>query len=664
VQDLFLPASGAPRKVIEDRLWNHLGRADVLPPDVSRASFCRMYQLASIADYVRVLEHHGILVPQNSKEETVVDGGFGLRPAPAYVYLFRQTAQARYSRQPMAVAPHTLRNLWTCDALLGFPMAAAEVLGRDELRERVAVFLSGDAKYASDWKAVLGHHGYDSVDAFVQAAIDCKLFLPVPGGPSYQRNPELADDVFTTPQNGQSESSEFEGEREKEEGGSEMPFTDRLMALDELLRRIETQLDATHLHPSTATVQALATRARTTVRQIRGSAVLDPPMVAPTPVVAAPQTSSSSKGNVKKEEEEEEETFVLEDLLREKNIPLMSLDKLRILHALGCGTYGAVHLFEYVDSRQLGAIKFFRRFPASASAMRALLTEFEVARQKSNPNLVALYGLVVTPLLRPGVRYRYAEVASLSGASGHGWIGIAMEYCARGTLLDVLGREPKLTLGLRLSLLHDVASGLQRLHAANSALDSRLVHRDLKPANILIADGIRSHQPSQKGDKGDKGETKARWVAKLSDFGTVFRVEATARETVMAGGFAGTYAYAAPETMEKNKVSTQSDVYSFSLMAAEVLLHDPNLVVRDLEARGCTQWMAVAHAVLAGGFSAAKFADQVRGALKDEGLADKHVASVVEQCIVRASAKEADNRPRLTEILDTLQRAIESLPHD
>lgn len=70
--------------------------------------------------------------------------------------------------------------------------------------------------------------------------------------------------------------------------------------------------------------------------------------------------------------------------------------------------------------------------------------------------------------------------------AGHyqGKLGILTEYCARGSLKDVLKKHFPLNWRRKVSLALHVAKGLTYLHARNPTY----IHRDLKGTNILVTD--------------------------------------------------------------------------------------------------------------------------------------------------------------------------------
>ena len=128
---------------------------------------------------------------------------------------------------------------------------------------------------------------------------------------------------------------------------------------------------------------------------------------------------------------------------------------------------------------------------------------------------------------------------------------LALEYCAGGTLDQLLLERGRLPLDRAYSLILDVARGLAHSH------ERSVLHRDVKPANVfLTSDG----------------------KAKLGDFGTgVFQGD-EGDERV------GTAFYMAPEVFEGKHAGVKSDVYSLGILAYEVVTGQRPFVADSYEA--------------------------------------------------------------------------------
>uniref|UniRef100_A0AAY5ESX8 Inhibitor of nuclear factor kappa-B kinase subunit alpha n=1 Tax=Electrophorus electricus TaxID=8005 RepID=A0AAY5ESX8_ELEEL len=121
---------------------------------------------------------------------------------------------------------------------------------------------------------------------------------------------------------------------------------------------------------------------------------------------------------------------------------------------------------------------------------------------------------------------------------------LAMEYCSRGDLRKLLSK-PENCCGLKesdvLSLLNDVGSGIQYLHA------NKIIHRDLKPENIVLQD------------------INGKLVHKIIDLGYAKDLD----QGSLCTSFVGTLQYLAPELFESKPYTVTVDYWSFGTMIFE-----------------------------------------------------------------------------------------------
>ena len=199
---------------------------------------------------------------------------------------------------------------------------------------------------------------------------------------------------------------------------------------------------------------------------------------------------------------------------REDIIPGYTLGKL-----LGRGGMGAVYLATRERDGATVAVKVMLSEVAINEGARASFRrEIEVIKSLKHPNCVELFD---------------------HGSVGDGFF-FAMEFCAGGNVLDLVGRQggrlqPKLAARIMLQALDGLA------HAHHKGF----VHRDIKPPNILVTDAGAG-------------------VAKLSDFGLAksFQHAGFSGMTV-TGRFAGTFPFMPREQLTNFKlVKPVSDVWS------------------------------------------------------------------------------------------------------
>jgi serine/threonine protein kinase len=195
--------------------------------------------------------------------------------------------------------------------------------------------------------------------------------------------------------------------------------------------------------------------------------------------------------------------------------------KYRILGLIGQGQYGRVYCATNRETGELVALKDLNknRFPT-----RLFLREFTHLTNLQHPNIVSSHGI------------EYSHTGRY----------LVMDYCAGGTLRDLLVGEGKLGLISGLKLIVDILSGLEHAH------DRNIVHCDLKPENILL--------------KIEKNG----WTACISDFGIArLKLEAGGKGT--AGGDTGSPAYMAPERFYA-QFSPASDLYAVGIILYELVV--------------------------------------------------------------------------------------------
>lgn len=188
---------------------------------------------------------------------------------------------------------------------------------------------------------------------------------------------------------------------------------------------------------------------------------------------------------------------------------------------LGIGATAEVFLVRKKISGDLRALKVFTPLVmADQQALTKIRTEMKVLGKLDHPNIVKLYG-------GWGTEEEFAlELEYVDGQDLRGW---------------------KKELGLPfveplLWILCQVARGLGAAH------EQGVLHRDLKPENILI---------SRFGE------------VKLSDFGLARELDSTTM--TQSGLLTGSIGYLAPETLSGQRPDQQSDIFSFGVVAYELL---------------------------------------------------------------------------------------------
>ena len=200
----------------------------------------------------------------------------------------------------------------------------------------------------------------------------------------------------------------------------------------------------------------------------------------------------------------------------------------RIVRTLGHGGMGVVYLAEDRERGGQLAIKLLAaELAEQGDFRRRFLREARYASQLDHPNIVRVQG----------------------AGEADGNLYIAMQYIPGSDLTTVLAERGRLDPPRALSMLEQVAAGLDAVHAAG------MLHRDVKPGNVLVADP--GHDANGSCYLTDFGLTKSptQDSAALTSFDT----------------FVGTLDYVAPEQILKAEVDHRVDVYSLACLLYECL---------------------------------------------------------------------------------------------
>jgi WD40 repeat protein/tRNA A-37 threonylcarbamoyl transferase component Bud32 len=199
----------------------------------------------------------------------------------------------------------------------------------------------------------------------------------------------------------------------------------------------------------------------------------------------------------------------------------------RVLSLIGQGGMGSVWLAERVDGlfERKVALKLINTSLVDPVTTERLGREREILASLDHPNIARLLD---------------------AGFADDGQPYLALEYVS-GVELNTYCDARRLSIRGRLELFRQIFAAVQYAHAL------LVVHRDLKPANILVTEA---------------GQVR------LLDFGIAKLLaagEAKETELTQLGGRALTPAYAAPEQITGQTITTAADVYSLGVMLYEAL---------------------------------------------------------------------------------------------
>lgn len=203
-----------------------------------------------------------------------------------------------------------------------------------------------------------------------------------------------------------------------------------------------------------------------------------------------------------------------------------TIGKYKLTYLIGVGGMGKVYLADRMDleAHQQVAIKIISAGLHSEVYKKRFDRERKILSRLNHPHITRIYD---------------------GGISETGLPYIIMEYVQGMPLLEHVS-ENKLDLNQRLELFLDLCD------AVNYAHINFVMHRDLKPGNILV---------TQHG------------IVKVIDFGIakILEDEDVEEDLTIMGYIPLTPAYASPEQLKGQTLTTSSDVYSLGVILYELL---------------------------------------------------------------------------------------------
>src|SRR5574341_493117 len=206
------------------------------------------------------------------------------------------------------------------------------------------------------------------------------------------------------------------------------------------------------------------------------------------------------------------------------DIHVKQFGRYQVLEPIGRGAMGTVYkgLDPAID--RLVALKTIRldfaANPEEVAEMRErLLREARAAGKLSHPNIVTIYDV----------------------GQEEGYQYIAMEFLEGTTLEKYIHKKSEINFKIIAQILIQVCDALDYAHSHG------IVHRDIKPANIMVLENFQ---------------------VKVMDFGIARFGQANLTQTGMA---MGTPNYMPPEVLKGKVANKRSDIFSFGIMAYELL---------------------------------------------------------------------------------------------
>jgi serine/threonine-protein kinase len=297
---------------------------------------------------------------------------------------------------------------------------------------------------------------------------------------------------------------------------------------------------------------------------------------------------------------------VPEELSPERPSTLQWVGPYRLLRELGRGGMGTVYLAERSGDgfTQRVALKLMRPDYADPRVIGALEAERRILARLEHPGIA-----------------RFID----GGTTSTGQPFIAMEY-VDGTPLLQHADAAGLDVRARVALCMRVCAAVQHAHR------QLVVHRDLKPGNILVtADGR----------------------TKLLDFGIATVMDDSARSPSGESALWLTPAYASPEQLRRQPVSTLTDVYALGVILYELLSGGSPYDFEDGSLRAITTAICD------------RRPDPPSVAARRAGRADRAraITGDLDLVVLRALAKQPEERYGSVEQLqDDLQHWLDHLP--
>ncbi|XP_044498767.1 MDIS1-interacting receptor like kinase 2-like [Mangifera indica] len=194
-------------------------------------------------------------------------------------------------------------------------------------------------------------------------------------------------------------------------------------------------------------------------------------------------------------------------------------------HLIGKGGHGSVYKAEMSPGNIVAVKKIHSMYTSDIAHQKEFLSEIRALTEIRHRNIVKFVGFCVH--------------------SQHSFL--VYEYLERGSLATILSNEAEaavLDWSKRVNVIKAVAHALSYMH---HDCFPPIVHRDISSKNVLLNFEYQAH---------------------VSDFGTAKLLKLDSSNWTQ---LAGTYGYIAPELAYTMKVTEKCDVYSFGVLALEVI---------------------------------------------------------------------------------------------
>ncbi|KAK8898507.1 hypothetical protein M9Y10_000798, partial [Tritrichomonas musculus] len=208
---------------------------------------------------------------------------------------------------------------------------------------------------------------------------------------------------------------------------------------------------------------------------------------------------------------------------------IVDLNDFEKIEKIGSGSYGKVYLVREKETNKLFAAKVLKEGFSSSESQRLLFKEITTCSNVKHPAVLSLVGF------------------NLMDFKDRPHPTLLTEYIPNGSLQKLINNESNISNSKRYIILLGIALGMEYLHSQS------IIHRDLKPDNVLVDENF---QPF------------------ICDFGESMISDISVSLITMSTPH-GTPLYMAPEILLFDPYTYKSDVYSYSILAYQVLTSQP-----------------------------------------------------------------------------------------
>ncbi|KAG6639600.1 MDIS1-interacting receptor like kinase 2-like [Carya illinoinensis] len=196
------------------------------------------------------------------------------------------------------------------------------------------------------------------------------------------------------------------------------------------------------------------------------------------------------------------------------------------IYCIGKGGYGRTYQAKLSSGEMVAVKKLHQLLDDEKKSQKTFLNEIKALTELRHRNIIKLHGFC-SHARHSFLVYEYLEMGSLA------------------RMLKIEEDAKELDWSKRLNIVKGVAYALSYMHHDCSP---PIIHRDIKSNNILLDSQYEAH---------------------VSDFGTAKILELDSSNWT---SLAGTYGYIAPELAYTMKITEKCDVYSFAVLALEVIM--------------------------------------------------------------------------------------------